>query len=60
MTDDLEWTLARYLAQPPGEPVCPPATFRVPEDAQIRLDDRYDGSHLLAGAAIAYWPEDAA
>ena len=35
----------------------PPRTFHVPEDAQIRLDDRHDGSHLLAGATITTWPE---
>lgn len=35
----------------------PPMTFNLPEDAMIRLADRHDGSHLLAGATIAYWPE---
>lgn len=38
----------------------PPMTFSVPEDAIIHLDDRHDGSHLLAGATITTWPEDAA
>lgn len=35
----------------------PPMTFRVSEDATIRLADRHDGSHLLAGATITMWPE---
>lgn len=36
----------------------PDVTYPVPDSAQIRLDDRCDGSHLLAGATITYWPED--
>ncbi|WP_181022233.1 hypothetical protein [Mycobacterium avium] len=35
----------------------PTMTFHVPGDAVIRLDDRRDGSDILAGATIAYWPE---
>lgn len=36
----------------------PPMTFRVPEDASIQLEDRNDGSHLLAGATITAWPAE--
>jgi hypothetical protein len=35
----------------------PPMTFRIGAAADIRLDDRRDGSHLLAGATIAWFPE---
>jgi hypothetical protein len=34
----------------------PEITYRIPESAAIRLDDRHDGSHLLAGATITHWP----
>lgn len=34
----------------------PEVTYRVPESAMVRLDDRRDGSHLLAGATFASWP----
>lgn len=54
----LQRTLAEFLAYPPGEPACAPTTFRVPEGASIRLDDRHDGSHLLAGATITTWPAE--
>lgn len=36
----------------------PPMTFVVGGDAQVHLDDRHDGSHLLTGATIATWPVD--
>lgn len=58
--NDIERAIAAYLACPPGEPVGHEIAYQVPEDAQIRLDDRYDGSHLLTGATITHWPEDAA
>lgn len=35
----------------------PEVTYRVPESAMIRLDDRQDGSHLLAGAIICAWAD---
>lgn len=33
----------------------PEVTYRVPKGAAIRLDDRHDGSHILAGAVITSW-----
>lgn len=36
----------------------PDVTYQVPEGAAIRLEDRYDGSHLLAGATITAWSDE--
>lgn len=36
----------------------PEVTYRIPENASIRLDDRHEGSPLLAGATFSVWAED--
>lgn len=35
----------------------PEVTYRIPENASIRLDDRRDGSPLLAGATFTVWAD---
>jgi hypothetical protein len=36
----------------------PEVTYRIPEDASIRLEDRHDGRPLLAGATFAVWADE--
>lgn len=36
----------------------PEVTYRIPENANIRLADRHDGSPLLAGATFAVWADE--